>query len=78
MIYFDIFLSVPVDRTSNNFGIVYKKFYLDVFENELGNKVYNVSNISGCLGYIHIYEQKLLSTFGMELLDINQYIPLHY
>ena len=32
----DRFVIVPVDEASNNFGIVCKSFYLDVFKNELG------------------------------------------
>ena len=63
-----------------------KKFYLDVSKNEPG--ISNDGNIIGNKVYKPVYqeakeiykfhEQKLLSTFGMKLLDINQYIPLLY
>ena len=82
----DRFVIVPVDKASNNFGIVCKKFYLEVIKNELG--ISNDGNIIGNKVYKPVYQnaeeiykfhqQKLLSTFGMELLDINQYIPLLY
>ena len=32
----DRFVIVPVDKASNNFGIVCKSFYLDVIKNKLG------------------------------------------
>ena len=32
----DRFVIVPVDKASNNIGIVYKSFYLNVIKNELG------------------------------------------
>ena len=70
----------------NNFGIVCKSFYLDVIKNELG--ISDDGNIIGNTVYKPIYqkvndiytfhEEKLLSTFGMKLLDINHYIPLLY
>ena len=82
----DRFVIVPVDKASNNFGIVCKKFYLEVIKNELG--ISNDGNIIGNKVYKPVYQnaeeiykfhqQKLLSTVGMELLDINQYIPLLY
>ena len=41
----DRFVIVPVDKASNNFGIVCKSFYLDVIKNELG--ISDDDNISG-------------------------------
>ena len=82
----DRFVIVPVDKTSNNFGIVQKKFYLDVIENELGisgdgnmlgNKVYKPI-YQEAEDILKFYEQKLLSAFGMRSHDPNQYIPLFY
>ena len=80
----DRFVIVPVDKAGNNFGIVCKSFYLDVIKNELG--ISDDGNIIGNTVYKPIYqkvndiytfhEEKLLSTFGMKLLDINHYIPL--
>ena len=82
----DRFVIVPVDKAGNNFGIVCKSFYLDVLKNELG--ISDDGNIIGNTVYKPIYqkvndiytfhEEKLLSTFGMKLLDINHYIPLLY
>ena len=76
----DRFLILPVDKASNNFGIVCKSFYLDVIKNELG--ISDDGNIIGNTVYKPIYqkvnEEKLSSTFGMKLLDINHYIPLLY
>ena len=82
----DRFVIVPVDKAGNNFGIVCKSFYLDVIKNELG--ISDDGNIIGNTVYKPIYqkvndiytfhEEKLLSTFGMKLLDINHYIPLLY
>ena len=34
--FLDRFVIVPVDKASNNFGILCKKFYLDTIKNELG------------------------------------------
>ena len=61
-------------------------FYLGVMKYELG--ISNHGNIICNEVYKPVYqeaddiykfnEQKLLSTFGMELLDIKQYIPLLY
>ena len=82
----DRFVIVPVDKASNNFGIVCKSFSLDVIKNELG--ISDDGNIIGNTVYKPIYqkindiytfhEEKLSSTFGMKLLDINHYIPLPY
>ena len=33
---YDRFVIVPVDKASNNFGIVCKSFYLDVIKNQMG------------------------------------------
>ena len=80
----DRFVIVPVYKASNNFGIVCKSFYLDVIKTELG--ISDDGNITGNTVYKPIYqkvndiytfhEEKLSSTFGMKLLDINHYIPL--
>ena len=82
----DRFVIVPVDKASNNFAIVCKSFHLDVIKNELG--ISDDGNIIGNTVYKPIYqkvndiytfhEEKLSSTFGMKLLDINRYIPLLY
>ena len=82
----DRFVIVPVDKAGNSFGIVCKSFYLDVIKNELG--ISDDGNIIGNTVYKPIYqkvndiytfhEEKLSSTFGMKLLDINHYIPLLY
>ena len=82
----DRFVIVPVDKASNNFAIVCKSFYLDVIKNELG--ISDDGNIIGNTVYKPVYqkvndiytfhEEKLSSTFGMKLLDINHYIPLLY
>ena len=78
----DRFVIVPVDKASNDFGIVCKSFNLDVFKNELG--ISDDGNIIGNTVYKPIlkkvndiytfHEEKLSSTFGMKLLDINHYI----
>ena len=75
-----------MDKASNNFGIVRKSFYLDVIKNELG--ISDDGNIIGNTVYKPIYqkvndiytfhEEKLSSTFGMKLLEINHFIPLLY
>ena len=67
-------------------GIVCKSFYLDVIQNELG--ISDDGNIIDNTVYKPIYqkvndiytfhEEKLSSTFGVKLLDINHYIPLLY
>ena len=82
----DRFVIVPVDKASNNFGIVCKSFCLDVIENELG--ISDDGNIIGNTVHNPIYqkvndiytfhEEKLSITFGMKLLDINHYIHLLY
>ena len=82
----DRFAIVPVDKANNSFGNVCKSFYLDVIKNELG--ISDDGNIVGNTVYKPIYqkvndmytfhEEKLSSTFGMKLLDINHYIPLLY
>ena len=82
----DRFVIVPVDKASNNFGIVCKSFYLDGIKNELG--ISDDDNIISNTVYKPIYqkvndiytfhEEKLSSTFGMKLLGINHYIPLLY
>ena len=83
---YDRFVIVPVDKASDNFGIVCKTFYLDVIKKELG--ISNDGKINGNKVHKPVYqeaedmykfhEQKLLNTFGMKLLDNNQYIPLLY
>ena len=82
----DRFVIVPVDKASNNFGIVCKSFCLDVIENELG--ISDDGNIIGNTVHKPIYqkvndiytfhEEKLSITFGMKLLDINHNIHLLY
>ena len=50
----DRFVIVPVDKASNNFGIVCKKFYLEVIKNELG--ISNDGNIIGNKVYKPVYQ----------------------
>ena len=80
------FVIVPVDKASNIFGIVCKKFYLNVIKNEfdisndgnvIGNKVYKPMYHEAGDTYT-FHEQKLLITFGIQLLDINQYIYIYF
>ena len=84
--FHDRFVIVPLVKASNNFVIACKNFYLDVIKNEFG-----ISNDGKTIGdkvYKPVYQeaediykfhkQKLLNTFGMKLLDYNQYIPLLY
>ena len=67
----DRFVIVPVDKASNNFGIVCKIFYLDVIKNELGisydgkiigNKVYKPV-YQEAEDIYKFYEQKCFNTF---------------
>ena len=51
----DSFVIVPVDKASNNFGIVCKSFYLDVIKNELG--ISDDGNIIGNTVYKPIYQK---------------------
>ena len=76
------FVTVAGDKASNNFGIVCKKNYLNVIKNEfdisddgnvIGNKVYKPMYHEAEDIYT-FHEQKHLSTFRIQLLDINQYI----
>ena len=77
---------MPVDKASNNFGIVCKKCYLEVIQKELGIS-YN-GNIIGNKVYIPLcqeasdiykfHKDTLLHVFGIKLLDENQKIPLLY
>ena len=50
----DRFVIVPMDKASNNFGIVRKSFYLDVIKNELG---ISDGNIIGNTVYKPIYQK---------------------
>ena len=77
----DRFVIVPVDKARDIFGIVLKKFNLDVITNELaiaddgniiGNKVYK-SVYQKANGIYKFHKQKRLSTFRMKLHDINTY-----
>ena len=75
---------VPLDKVSNNFGIVCNKFYLEVIQKELG--ISDNGNIFGNKVYIPVYQEAsdiykfhndtLLLVFGIKLLDENQKIPL--
>ena len=51
----DRFVIVPVDKASNNFGIVCKSFYLDVIKNELG--ISDDGNMIGNIVYKPIYQK---------------------
>ena len=46
---------VPVDKASNNFGIVGKKFYLEVIQKELG--ISYSGNIFGNKVYIPVCQE---------------------
>ena len=79
----DKFVIGPVDKASNNFGIVCKKFYLEIIQKELGIS-YN-GNISCNKVYIPVcqeaydkykyHKDTLLRVLGIKLLDENQNIP---
>ena len=77
---------VPVDKASNNFGIVCKKFSLEVIQKELGisyngNVIGNKVYIPVCQEASDIYKfhkDTLLHVFDIKLLDENQKIPLLY
>ena len=62
---------VPVDKASNNFGIVCKFFYLDVIKNLLG--ISKNGKIIGNKVYKPVYQE----AEDMKLLDNNQYIYLY-
>ena len=66
----DRFVIVPVDKASNNFGIVCKSFYLDVIKNELG--ISDDGNINGNTVYKPVY-QKVNDIYTF-LLFTNLYI----
>ena len=82
----DKFVIVPVDKASNNVGIVCQKNISRCNKNELrisddgkifGNKVYKTV-YQEAEDIYKFHEQKLLNTFGMKLLDNNQSMPLPY
>ena len=80
----DRYVIIPVDKPSNDFGIVCKSFYLDVIKNELG--ISDNGNIIGNTVYKPIHQASMIYTLFMKknfrvhlvLLDINHYKPLHY
>ena len=51
----DRFVTVPVDKVSNNVGIVWNKFHLDVIKNELG--ISNDGKIIGNTVYKPVYQE---------------------
>ena len=79
-------IELVYNKASNNFGIVCKKFYLEVIQKELGisydgNIIGNKVNIPVCQEASDIYKfhkDTLLHVFGIKLLDENQKIPLLY
>ena len=79
-------MKVPVDKASNNFGIVCNKIYLEIIQKELGisyngNIICNKVYIPVCQAASDIYKfhkDTLLHAFGIKLLYENQKIPLLY
>ena len=79
------FIIVPVDKASNNFAIICKKFYFEVLMNELG--LNNVKDIGGNNVYQYIQisparffkqQEKSNKDLGHTLEEVNKYIPLLY
>ena len=78
------FVIVPVDKASNNFAIICKKFYLEVLMKELGinekgitgNDVYQPLKISHRKFFIQ--QEKVNKELGNCLKEENKHIPLLY
>ena len=75
------FIIVPVDKASNNFAIICKKFYLEVLgvnsgRNINGNNVYEYVKISPARFFKK--QVKLNEDLGHKLEEDNKYIPLLY
>ena len=79
------FIIVPVDKASNNFAIICKKFYFEVLMNELGlnyvrdiggNNVYQYIQISPARFFKQ--QEKSNKDLGHTLEEVNKYIPLLY
>ena len=78
------FVIVPVDKASNNFAVICKKFYIEVLMKELG---VTSDKISGNTVYKHIkitptrffkQQEKAIKNFDCQLEEENQHIPLLY
>ena len=78
------FVIVPVDKASNNFAVICKKFYIEVLMKELG---ITSGKISGNEVYKHIrvtpnkffrQQEKAIKEFDCCLEEENQHIPLLY
>ena len=80
----DRFVIVPVDKASNNFAIICKKFYLEVLMKELGiangiitgNDVYKLAKISETRFFMEHTEMNSQHNHKLEIE--NQHIPLLY
>ena len=78
------FVISPIDKASNNFAIICKKFYLDVIQGELGisekikgNSVYkpvnqNIDNI------IEKHVDSIKNDFNINIKEVDKNIPLLY
>ena len=67
------FVIVPVDKASNKFGIVCKKFYLKIMKENLRYQIYFRQRT-----IYATFIRQIFSTFGNKLLDENQKLPLLY
>ena len=83
--FHDRFVVVPVDKASNNFAIICKKFYIQVLMKELGiqdnccilgNDVYKYMNIKPAEFYTQ--QEKANKDLGNILEEDNRYIPQLY
>ena len=79
------FVLVPVDKASNNFAIICKRFYIDILKKELGIDSYNTITGNDVYKYVDIsptlfYKQQALANkaLGNDLEKENCYIPLLY
>ena len=80
----DRFVIVPVDKASNNFAIICKKFYLEVLMKELGiangvisgNDVYKLVKITETRFFMEHAENNI--KYKHKLEPENQHIPLLY
>ena len=78
------FVISPIDRASNNFAIICKKFYLEVIQGELGisekmkgNSVYkpvnqNIDNV------IEKHVDSIKNDFNIGIKEVDKDIPLLY
>ena len=77
---------VPVDKASNNFAIICKKFYLEVLMKELGfsngvvagNDVYNPVKISENRFFMEQADNIVKLNNSNTITEVDQHIPLLY